>query len=277
LNNDGSATTVTFASKTTTSLLMTVTSVSPSTGNVGLSEIQVYPSGGSSQPPTANAGSNQTVAPGTTVTLNGSGSFDPNGNPSYQWTQTGGTAVTLSSATAVMPTFTAPATTGTLTFQLVVSDGALSSQPSSVTVTVANPPADMALAATATASSQNTSTGQTADKAIDGVIDGYPGDYTREWATVAGGVGSWLNLAWSTPQTMSKVVLYDRPNANDQITGATLTFSDGSTVQVPALNNDGTATTVTFPAKTTTSLKVTVTSVSASTQNVGLSEIQAFS
>jgi hypothetical protein len=76
---------------------------------------------------------------------------------------------------------------------------------------------------------------------------------------------------------MSKVVLYDRPNANDQITGATLTFSDGSTVQVPALNNDGTATTVTFPAKTTTSLKVTVTSVSASTQNVGLSEIQAFS
>ena len=38
---------------------------------------------------------------------------------------------------------------------------------------------NLALSATATASSEDTSTGQTANKAIDGVIDGYPGDLTR--------------------------------------------------------------------------------------------------
>ena len=52
------------------------------------------------------------------------GQHRPSGNPlTYQWTQTGGTAVTLSSGTAVKPTFTAPASPATLTFQLVVNDG----------------------------------------------------------------------------------------------------------------------------------------------------------
>jgi hypothetical protein len=134
----------------------------------------------------------------------------------------------------------------------------------------------VALNATATASSQDVSNSQTANKAIDGVIDGWPGDYTKEWATVGGGAGSWLKLTWTSAQTITKVVLYDRPNLNDQVTGGTLTFSDGSTVAVPSLNNDGSATTVTFPAKTTTSLLFTVNSVSASTGNVGLSEIQVY-
>ena len=71
-------------------------------------------------------------------------------------------------------------------------------------------------------------------------------------------------------------MLYDRPNTNDQVTGGTLTFSDGSTVNVPTLNNNGAATTVTFPAKTTTSVLFTVLSVSSTTQNVGLSEIEVF-
>ena len=38
-----------------------------------------------------------------------------------------------------------------------------------------------------------------------------------------------------------KVVLYDRPNLNDQILSATLTFNDGSTVQVGPLDNGGAA------------------------------------
>ncbi len=135
---------------------------------------------------------------------------------------------------------------------------------------------NVAGSATATASSENVADGQTAAKAIDGVINGYPGDYTAEWATSGGGAGSWLQLTWAGPVQLNGVVLFDRPNVGDQITGATLTFSDGSTVAVPALDNAGKATTVSFPARSTTSLRVTVTSVSASTQNVGLSEIQAW-
>ena len=178
--------------------------------------------------------------------------------------------------TSVQPTFTTPSSATSLTFQLVVTDGSQSSDPSSVTIHVLAGSADLASHATASASSQNTSTDQTAAKAIDGVIDGYPGDYTKEWATVGGGSGSWLELTWPSPQTINDVVLYDRPNTSDQVTGGTLTFSDGSTVTVPALAHDGSATTVTFPAKTTTSVLFTVTSVSSSTQNVGLAEIEVF-
>jgi LmbE family N-acetylglucosaminyl deacetylase len=231
---------------------------------------------GSNNPPIANAGANQFVSPGSTVQLDGSGSYDPNGNPTYNWTQTAGPSVTLSSPTAVKPTFTAPSDSATLTFQLVVTDGQLSSQPSTVTVTVTPAGSNIAPQATVTASSQNTATGQLATKAVDGVIDGYPGDYTKEWATVGGGANSWLNLQWNNAFTVSKVILYDRPNLDDQITGATLKFSDGTVVQVPALNNDGSATVVTFPAVTTSSLLMTVTSVSSNTQNIGLAEIQVF-
>ena len=59
--------------------------------------------------PTANAGPDQTVSEGDTVTLTGSGS-DPNGDPitSYRWTQTAGPPVTLTGATTATASFTAP-------------------------------------------------------------------------------------------------------------------------------------------------------------------------
>ena len=113
-------------------------------------------------------------------------------------------------------------------------------------------------------------------KAIDGVADGYPGDYSREWATQGGKAASWLQLTWTAPVTIGSVVLFDRPNTDDQVTGGTLTFSDGSTVAVPALDNAGAAVTVTFTARATSSLRFTATTVSSTTQNVGLAEIQAF-
>ncbi|MBN1260678.1 MAG: DUF11 domain-containing protein [Anaerolineae bacterium] len=92
------------------------------------------------QPPTADAGINQTVHPGDVVTLDGSGSADPDGHLplTYLWTQTGGPQVTLSSATVVAPTFTAPAAPAFLTFSLVVADaqGLASAMPDVVQITV---------------------------------------------------------------------------------------------------------------------------------------------
>ncbi len=76
-------------------------------------------------PPTADAGPDQTVDRGDTVTLDSSNSSDPDdGIASYMWTQTAGPAVTLSDATAVQPTFTAPDVEDdeSLTFQLTVTD-----------------------------------------------------------------------------------------------------------------------------------------------------------
>ena len=88
---------------------------------------------------TADAGPDQQVLTGATVTLDGSGSSSAKTEPTltYAWTQTSGTTVTLSSATAQQPTFTAPSVSDDLVFSLTVNDGGEnSSVPDTVTVTV---------------------------------------------------------------------------------------------------------------------------------------------
>jgi hypothetical protein len=78
------------------------------------------------EPPTADAGPDQTVGEGAPVTLDGSNSSDPDdGIASYLWEQTSGITVTLSDPTAVQPTFIAPDVGpdgASLTFQLTVTD-----------------------------------------------------------------------------------------------------------------------------------------------------------
>jgi hypothetical protein len=136
---------------------------------------------------------------------------------------------------------------------------------------------NVAPSSTVTASSENPADGQTATKAIDGVIDGYPGDYTAEWATQGGVAGSWLQLDWSAPVELTRLVLHDRPNEWDQVTGAMLTFSDGSSVTVPAaLDNAGAAVKVDFPARSVSWVRITVTSVGQYTGSAGLSEVEAW-
>ncbi len=61
--------------------------------------------------PASVAGADQVVAPGVTVTLNGTASkaYASKTITSYEWTQTGGTpTVTLATPTAATTTFTAP-------------------------------------------------------------------------------------------------------------------------------------------------------------------------
>ena len=92
-----------------------------------------------SQPPTANAGTDQTVIGGATVTLNSGGSTDIDGSIISQgWTQTAGTTVTLSDPSAVAPTFTAPttATEREYTFQVEVTDDGGLTATDTVTITV---------------------------------------------------------------------------------------------------------------------------------------------
>ena len=86
-------------------------------------------------PPVADAGRGQTVAVGSLVTLDGTGSTDPDGDHlSFAWAQVAGFPVALSDPNTAQPTFVALNVPGTLTFKLTVSDG---TRPSSATVNVA--------------------------------------------------------------------------------------------------------------------------------------------
>lgn len=231
------------------------------------------------QAPGANAGPDQSVTKGTMVTLDGTGSTNPNSGStlSYQWTQTGGETVQLSNAADAKPTFT-PTTAGTYTFQLTATSAGLASTDSvTITVTDAAPtPTNVARQAGVTVTQSSQATGQGGTNAIDGIAKGYPGYDANEWSTNRGKAGSWIKLTWDNPVTLSKVVLYDRPNTDDRITGGTLVFSDGTSVAVTSLTNNGTATTFTFTERTVTSVQLNITSVSSATHNVGLAEFEAW-
>jgi len=100
------------------------------------------------QPPTANAGPDQNVNQGVSVTLDGTGSADPDGEIlSHSWLQTGGAPVTLDNPGSAQPRFVASigGSTSSLVFRLTVTDpeGLSGSDQCSVMVTGAASGADL--------------------------------------------------------------------------------------------------------------------------------------
>ena len=87
--------------------------------------------------PIADAGDDQMVDAGSIVMLDGSGSYHTNGEiTEYYWEQVNGPSVLLSDEESVMPTFTAPNETTTLSFDLSVSDAAGDQSSDTVTISV---------------------------------------------------------------------------------------------------------------------------------------------
>ncbi|MCA8956541.1 MAG: hypothetical protein KDC87_10740 [Planctomycetes bacterium] len=175
--------------------------------------------------PTADAGSDQTVAEGDAVTLDGSGSTDPEAKPlAFTWVQTGGPAVTLSDPTAANPTFTAPESLANtdLTFELTVTDGTTASV-DTVTITV-NADND---APTADAGAPQTVT-EGALVALDGTgssdPEGQPLTYI--WSQISGPTVVLSDETVASPTFTAPDLL-----ANTDLTFQ-LTVSDGSDVSV---------------------------------------------
>ena len=87
--------------------------------------------------PTANAGADQTVFTGMTVTLDGTASSDPDGNPlTFRWrflARPAGSAAALSSTSVARPSFLADEP-GRYEVELVVNDGTVDSAPDTVVV-----------------------------------------------------------------------------------------------------------------------------------------------
>lgn len=105
-------------------------------------------------------------------------------------------------------------------------------------------------------------------KAVDGII-GVNG--SGEWAS-SGEQNPWIRLTWPSAQTVDTIRLYDRPNLSDSANGGTLTFSDGSSLPVSGIPNDGSMKEVIFAAKTITWVNFQV--AGGVGPNVGLSEFQ---
>lgn len=134
---------------------------------------------------------------------------------------------------------------------------------------------NLALTATVTASSESITAGKTAVKAADGTAEGSPRFPGKEWATQGETTGAWIQFIWAQAQPVTTIRLYDRPNAADNIAGATLTFSDGSSVEVGALPPDGRPLTVIVPTRAVTWVRLIVNNATGS--NIGLSEFEVFS
>lgn len=92
------------------------------------------------QPPSANAGTDQSVDENSEVTLAGSGTDSDGTIASYNWAQTSGSPVTLQNADSSTATFQAPDVTEDqqLIFELTVTDDDGASATDAVQVTVSN-------------------------------------------------------------------------------------------------------------------------------------------
>ncbi|HEU4411075.1 MAG TPA: S8 family serine peptidase [Polyangiaceae bacterium] len=131
--------------------------------------------------PLAVAGPDQVVLPDAAVTLDGTASHDADGTiVSYAWAQVAGTPVTLTGADTATPSFTAPAGSGTLTFQLAVTDDEGKTATDSVNVTVNRPPVAAAGNDLTTPTDLPAVLDGTASFDPDGFITGY------QWTQLAG-------------------------------------------------------------------------------------------
>lgn len=155
--------------------------------------------------PVANAGPDQAVTAGATVTLDGSGSSDVDGNSlTYDWSfisVPNGSQATFSNPTAVKPTFKADLA-GQYIAQLIVNDGTINSAPDTVTITTTGnntaPVADAGPDQTVSLGSTVQLDGS-ASKDADGNALGY------QWALIGRPTGSKATLSNATTMMASFV------------------------------------------------------------------------
>jgi hypothetical protein len=187
--------------------------------------------------PVANAGADQNVPAGSTVTLNGNASTSRTDSPlSFTWTQTRGTPVTLTGSNTATATFVAPDQSGTLSFQLVVSDANGTSRPDTVVISISVPTSESPVANAG--ADQNVSVGSTV---------------TLNGNASTSRTGSPLSFTW-TQTGGSPVILTDVNTATPSFTAPsqaeTLTFQ----LVTSDVNGMSTPDTVVINVGTTTSM-----------------------
>lgn len=172
----------------------------------------------SNSAPVANAGNQQSVHPGTPVTLDGTQSYDADGDSiTYHWVLSppAGSTATLNDQTLPNPTFNVDIL-GTYTATLIVNDGYADSNASTVIISTSNsaPIANAGSSSSVTVGTPVTLNGSESSDADNDTL-------TYTWVLISAPVGS--NATLSDPNSPS-------PTFTPNVTGtyiAGLTVSDG--------------------------------------------------
>lgn len=152
--------------------------------------------------PVADAGADETffnLTATDSFSLDGSDSSDPDGDPlTYAWTQSAGRTLTIADANTATPSLTYG--TGTFgesfTFDLIVSDGAASSVADSVTITVDDNRAPVAMIAPIAAAA---SSGGVVTLDATGSTDADGNSLTYSWVQISGPTVTLMNGDTATP------------------------------------------------------------------------------
>ncbi len=113
---------------------------------------------------------------------------------------------------------------------------------------------------------------------VNEVVDGYPSQTSAEWASNGGKSGAWVKLEWEKKHKVDRVLLFDRPNALDQVLSGLLVFSDGSFIDIdqPLPDSAKEGIEVKFKSKNVEWIEFNVLKTGDKTRNIGLSEIAVF-
>ncbi len=124
-----------------------------------------------------------------------------------------------------------------------------------------------------TFSSESRSDSQFASAVIDGIVDGFPKDDTKEWSTEYQGKYGWINLDWKSEQIIKTITFFDRPNIDDNVTGGTVIFDNWQSFNIGELDNSGKPKVINVLPTKSTSVRINIRG-SKFTSNIGLSEIK---
>jgi len=137
-------------------------------------------------------------------------------------------------------------------------------------------PGSIANKARVTASSEIAEKGKAAN-VIDGIIrtNGKGEWISKSTVTFWGQIDyPWIQLTWDKPQSINKIMLYDRAATTVHNAGGTLFFSNGTRLPVFEIPNNGAPKVISFPEQTVSWVRFETTD--ADGPGIGLSEIEVY-
>jgi len=137
-------------------------------------------------------------------------------------------------------------------------------------------PGNIAHNASVTASSEITGKGN-AVNVVDGIIriDGKGEWVSKSTVTFWGQIDyPWIQLKWRQPQSINKIILYDRVSSTSHNAGGVLIFSNGNRLPVVQISNNGAPKVVSFPEQTVDWVRFETTDADGAA--IGLSEIEVY-